>query len=383
MFVSDRRRRTEMEVNMKLLYISFGYESYKNKVDAQLIAFKKLGLDCYLIALQNKKMNLYHLNNDDMELLEFRTLPELTLLKFFSYKSAINEFVLKVYKTYKFEYCYIRRLVINLLFLSKAIRKMGKHLKVLYEWPTVPLDHYDSHFKNIAQNLEVVYYKMFVKKSVYKEIVILQNDIALNDLIYPISNCINIDKFYLHDRKPIMEGKIRFVAIAHVMNWHGYDRFIKSMKEYKGLTDIELTIISQNTGENIKLKKLVNELELNDKIKFKKECTFNELDNLVDNYHIALGSFGYHRRGAKYDTSIKNKEYCAWGIPFVYSCDDKSFTNEFKYNYKVPADESLINIEQIIEWYIDLYDDDYRKEMYNYAIKHLNFENEYRALFVE
>lgn len=370
---------------MNLLYISFGYVNYKNKVNAQTAAFKELGLDCYLIALDQERnqqyLCFYKMDDDKLELINKKEIPFLTASNFFRYKKEIHLFFKEILGKYKFDYCYIRRLVFDLLIMSKTIRYMSRTTKILYEWPTVPLDHYAAWFKNFAQQLEVLYYKVFVKKAIYKEIVILQNDIKQIPKVYPISNCIDIHKFQLHKQKPLVKDGIHFVGIAHLMNWHGYDRFIKSLKAYKGDTKVTFTIISQDTEENIKVKKLVKEYQLEDQIIFKDKCTFEELDQVIDDYHIAIGGLAYHRRGAKYDTSIKNKEYCAWGIPFVCACIDRSFPEDFKYLHKVAADESLIDIEAIINWYKNIYALDYRSEMYDYAKEHLNFAKEYKGLF--
>lgn len=372
---------------MNLLYISFGYVNYKNKVNAQTAAFKELGLDCYLIAIDQENnqqyIYFYKMDTSDLRVIEKKEIPFLTISNFFRYKKEIHTFFKEILEKYTFDYCYIRRLVFDLVIMSKTIRYMDKKTKILYEWPTVPLDRYAAWIKNFAQQLEVLYYKVFVKKAIYKEIVILQNDIKPSGKIYPISNCIDIQKFQLHDRKPAIGDTIHFVGIAHLMNWHGYDRFIKSIKEYKGDIKITFTIISQDTEENIKIKKLVKEYKLENQVIFKDRCTFDELDELIDDYHIAIGGLAYHRRGAKYDTSIKNKEYCAWGIPFVCACIDKSFPDDFKYLYKVPADESIIDISSIIEWYKNVYNCDYRTEMYDYAKEHLNFAKEYKNLFEE
>lgn len=370
---------------MNLLYISFGYVNYKNKVNAQTAAFQELGLDCYLIAIDQEKnqryIYFYKMDKTGLDILEKKEIPYLSVTNFFHYKKEIHAFFKDILEKYTFDYCYIRRLVFDLVILSKSIRYMSKNTKILYEWPTVPLDRYASWIKNFAQQLEVLYYNVFVKKAVYKEIVILQNDIKQTEKVYSISNCIDIQKFTIHNSKPSVDDTIRFVGIAHLMNWHGYDRFIRSMKEYSGDQKITFTIISQDTEENVKVKKLVQEYHMEDQVIFKDRCTFDELDQLIDNYHIAIGGLGYHRRGAKYDTSIKNKEYCAWGIPFVCACMDRSFPDDFKYLCKVPSDESIINIGEIIEWYQSIYEYDYRKEMYEYAKEHLNFAKEYRDLF--
>lgn len=166
---------------MNLLYISFGYVNYKNKVNAQTAAFKELGLDCYLIAIdQEEKQHyicFYKMDKSGLELIEKKEIPFLTISNFFKYKKEIHTFFKGILSKYSFDYCYIRRLVFDLVIMSKTIRYMSKNTKILYEWPTVPLDRYAVWIKNFAQQLEVLYYKVFVKKAVYKEIVILQNDI--------------------------------------------------------------------------------------------------------------------------------------------------------------------------------------------------------------
>ena len=45
-----------------------------------------------------------------------------------------------------------------------------------------------------------------------------------------------------------------------------------------------------------------------------------------------------------------NREYAARGIPFIYSEFDEDFEN-MPYIYKVPADESAININELIRFY--------------------------------
>ena len=151
---------------MKLLYISFGYANYKNKVNAQTVAFEKLGLECYLVALDNEddkqSIYFYKMNNDNLQVISQQEIPKLTIESFFRYKKTVHNFFKQIIDEYNFDYCYIRRLVLDLIILSSTIRGISKKTKVLYEWPTVPLDKYSSSIKNFAQQLEVFYYNVFV-----------------------------------------------------------------------------------------------------------------------------------------------------------------------------------------------------------------------------
>ena len=75
-----------------------------------------------------------------------------------------------------------------------------------------------------------------------------------------------------------------------------------------------------------------------------------ELDKIFDKCDFGIGSLGRHRVGISDIKTLKNREYAARGIPFVYSETDADFDLR-PYVLKVPADESPINIEQIIHFY--------------------------------
>ena len=75
-----------------------------------------------------------------------------------------------------------------------------------------------------------------------------------------------------------------------------------------------------------------------------------ELDEIFDQCDFGIGSLGRHRVGIVHIKTLKNREYAAKGIPFVYSETDTDFDNK-PYVLKMPADETTINIEKIIEFY--------------------------------
>lgn len=51
--------------------------------------------------------------------------------------------------------------------------------------------------------------------------------------------------------------------------------------------------------------------------------------------------------------ALKNREYCAKGLPMIFSENDLDFENA-NFVYKAPADESLIDINDVINWYGNL-----------------------------
>ena len=74
------------------------------------------------------------------------------------------------------------------------------------------------------------------------------------------------------------------------------------------------------------------------------------LDNVFNMCDFGIGSLGRHRVGIQRIKTLKNREYAARGISFVYSETDNDFDNR-PYVLKVPADESPINIHEIIKFH--------------------------------
>ena len=75
-----------------------------------------------------------------------------------------------------------------------------------------------------------------------------------------------------------------------------------------------------------------------------------DLDHLFNSCDFGIGSLGRHRVGIDKIKTLKNREYAARGIPFVYSETDTDFDQK-PYVFKVPADETPIDINHIIQFY--------------------------------
>lgn len=76
----------------------------------------------------------------------------------------------------------------------------------------------------------------------------------------------------------------------------------------------------------------------------------NDLDQLFSKADMGIGSLGRHRSGITHIKTLKNREYAARGIPFVYSEIDADF-DHCNYVLKVPANETPINIHELISFY--------------------------------
>ena len=94
---------------------------------------------------------------------------------------------------------------------------------------------------------------------------------------------------------------------------------------------------------------IIEKYHLQDRIVFHGTLFGKELDDVFNQCQFAIGSLGRHRSGITVIKTLKNREYATRGIPFIYSEQDSDFDQQ-PYVLKAPADESPLDIQQIIDF---------------------------------
>lgn len=183
---------------------------------------------------------------------------------------------------------------------------------------------------------------------------------------------------------PEFDGRsLDLLCVAQVAKWHGLDRLIRGMAEYKGNVNVRLHIVGDGS-EVSNLKKLVSDLKLCDSVFFHGFKTGKELDGFFDKCHIAVGSLGVHRNGnnRKESSTLKAREYCARGIPFIYEIEDPEITNKIpEFVLKFPSDESPVEIHRIVEYAFDVLPNvGYTYEMRKFAEDNLDWRTKMSIL---
>lgn len=163
------------------------------------------------------------------------------------------------------------------------------------------------------------------------------------------------------------ETELHLLCVASVNKWHGLDRLIQGLAEYKGKTSFTLHIAGEGS-ESLPLQRLARKLGVAEHVVFHGFQSGESLDILFDQSHIAVGSLGLHRIGLKEASTLKSREYCARGIPYLCTHNDPDFPFDFPYCCTFPADESPIDMDQVIAFSSRVCQDtDHPKKMRHYA----------------
>ena len=195
-----------------------------------------------------------------------------------------------------------------------------------------------------------------------------------------IGNGFDIDSVPVKHVSGYLDSELRLLCVAAVHRWHGLDRLLKGIAAYSGTNKITLHIAGDGT-ELPYLKQLADELSIQDHIIFHGYQTGELLDTLFNHCHIAVGSLGIHRKGLTQTSELKAREYCARGIPYIIACSDPDFPDDFPYILRLPADESPIDMEQVITFASRVCQEpDYPQNMRLFAINNLDWSVKMKKL---
>jgi glycosyltransferase involved in cell wall biosynthesis len=203
-----------------------------------------------------------------------------------------------------------------------------------------------------------------------------------------IGNGINVESIQQTDLSSADRNKkIIILCVAQLEIWHGYDRLLKSVKNYlksdiNTFNNFQLVIVGDG-NEKKNLQKLSNSLELNEFVKFTGNLTGSDLDNVFDNANFAIASLASFRVNLKISSPLKSREYAARGLPFVSADNDPDFPNNTPFLFKVSNDDSDIIFKNVLSWYFELLDSKYDfNKVRHFAEVNLDFKNKVDEMFL-
>lgn len=250
-----------------------------------------------------------------------------------------------------------------LISFFKRLKQAGIH--TVTEIPTYP---YDQEFVGFSkkERLKLKIDQIF-RHSLYKYMDALVTFSDAKEIFgqrtINISNGVDFDSIPLH-QSPLYHERaggeaLHLIGVAEVHTWHGFDRVMSGIGEYKDykdrvnspVPDVYFHVVGgvhPTRMKNVFLP-IIEKYHLQDNIIFHGQLFSKELDEVFNQCQFAIGSLGRHRSGITVIKTLKNREYATRGIPFIYSEQDSDFDQQ-PYILKAPADESPIDIQRIVDF---------------------------------
>lgn len=262
----------------------------------------------------------------------------------------------------------------------KQLKRKG--IKTVMEIPTYP---YDQEYEGFPLQIRMELYtdKCF-RKTLARQ---LNYIVTFSD--YPqifgaptirISNGIDFNSIKIKNKRNDTSQEIHFIGVAEVHYWHGYDRMIAGVGEYYRHSHslrVYFHIVGGICSEDMNtFQAIINKYNIEKYIIFHGQKSGEELDHLFERCDMAIGSLARHRSHIDKIKTLKNREYAARGIPFIYSETDNDF-EMMPYILKVPADESPIDINSLLFFYKQL---SYEAKEIRNSIRHLSWKNQMKTV---
>lgn len=278
-----------------------------------------------------------------------------TLLQRMDYR-CVNDYC----REHQIELVYVRCFMNASPFVIRLFKRLQKDgIKAVMEVPTYP---YDGEFASLPlkYRVEHIFDKLFRNKlASYMDAIVTFSDEQqiFGQRTIRISNGVDFDTLPLH-QPPLLQERaggeaLHLIGVAEVHPWHGFDRVLTGLGEYYqrgGEQPVVFHIVGGVSDAMMHdFRSIIEQYHIEDKVVFHGKLFGEQLDEVFAQSQFAIGSLARHRSGITHIKTLKNREYAARGISFIYSEEDSDFDQQ-PYVLKAPADESPIDIERIIRF---------------------------------
>lgn len=372
-----------MVQNKSVLYLTSEVISdaggVSKKILQQVHALRRLGYAVDLVSRTDKKILI-----NDVSVAEFDS----GLLLRVDYYNTLFHYLSNVQNdTYDFVYVRNSNWAIPFGYL-KVFMLLSQRAKVILEIPTYP---YKGEIKSISRAIVSFFYSVLRSQiSKFIDLIVYMGRNAGQDIwgvkSLPISNGFDPYSVDLANNNLCCSkylNELNFIGVARLTYWHGYDRLIKGIYEYKKRyndLNINFFVIGDGYKTLRSLQLLVEKLSLSDNVHFLGPLCGEDLNDVFQKSHIGVDSLGRHRTGVVENSSLKSKEYIARGIPLIKSHYDSDLV-DLNFVYDLPPNDQSIDLPQIIDWYSHL--NASSSEIRDYAFARFLWEHKFEKIFQE
>lgn len=234
------------------------------------------------------------------------------------------------------------------------LRRMG--VRTALEIPTYP---YDGEFARASRKARMkLFFDRLFRRAMARyidRIVTFSDETAIfGRPTVRISNGIDFESIRVKERRRDAAHELHLLAVANIHYWHGFDRAIEGLRHYYA-TPRERIVRLRIAGDSRDAllndyRRRIAEYGLTEYVALIGTRSGDALDAEFDWCDMGVASLGRHRNGITRIKTLKNREYAARGIPFVYSEQDADF-DAMPYVMKAPADDTPLDIEALVHFY--------------------------------
>ena len=309
----------------KALFVIFhGFDpnnGISKKIFYQVNALKACGLEvhlCYMDETSGKKRLI-----DDQIIADYGD-GIISKIKKRTEFSSVIEYA----KENGIDFVYLRSNHNASYFTIQMVKQMKQDgMKVVMEIPTYP---YDAEYKAQGISRQIFQDKIFrdeLAKHLDAIVTFSDYDEIFGQRTIRISNGIDFDNVKVKPSVNNTPKELNLIGVAEIHTWHGFDRLVKGMAVYYSKPQkyiVKFHVVGyffSKEGEK-EFRKVITDHHMERYVILYGKKHGGDLDTIFDYCDFGIGSLGRHRVGIDKIKTLKNREYAARGIPFIYSETD-------------------------------------------------------------
>lgn len=351
---------------MKLIYLTFQedaelYLGVIRKIKWQVRAFQELGYEVTHTLWKNECFIFYKGT-------ETLSMP---VTKGYRRMHRFSMAVLDYLSSHRFDVAYLRldRISFDVIRICRALKENGTR-RILIEIPNYPyLEDYLRGVKGVRplSRQAVTLLKVLCtaagdrlsgrKLTECADAAVLVGDRSNQFFGLPavnITNGVDVDEFSFA-RHPGENGEVVLVGVAGTLWWQAYDRVLEGMRIYRDRKKskdpcVRFVLAGGDPKEMPAFLEDVRKRGLQESVDCRGFLKGEELMHLYASADLGVSSLGCYRRGMTHCSSLKAREYCAAGLPFLYAYEDDAMEENLPFALKLPNDSSPVDIGMTVEF---------------------------------
>lgn len=339
-----------------LLLIFHGFDpsnGISQKIQYQLEALTDCGLDAHICYLKEDAYSKKRMVDDNV-ISDYGLGFKSKIKKRIEYMS-----VAKYVIDNNIKFVYMRSDHNASYFLINAVKMMRRHgVKVVMEIPTYPYDVEYIGWTMKKRLIQDMIFRRNLASQLNAIITFTEEKQIFGQRTICISNGVDFNSISQKQSLNDTSKELHLIGVAEIHIWHGFDRVLTGLARYYSQNPtykVYFHIVGYfySNTEKETILPLIEKLGISKYVIFHGKQHGNDLNNIFESCDFGIGSLGRHRVGITSIKTLKNREYAARGIPFIYSESDSDFDDK-PYVLKTPADESPIDIISIVNFYRSL-----------------------------
>lgn len=299
----------------------------------------------------------------------------------------------KKYDVVYFRFQYF--LSFGMLRFFKKIKKYNPGAKIYLEIPTYPFKKEKGNhiYDRLRYTLNHLLTRL-LKYRIDKIITFTELDTVWDVPAITISNGYynpQLQKIINNNQQPVVLSTDEFhiAMVARFAIGHAPDILVESINAYyKENPNPVKKVFVHFIGHEFSLdlcKSLVKQYFLEDTVIFHGPQPSAKIAETLAHVHVCVGTLGFNRKNVLIDSSLKNREYAFMGMPIILRTRDLDFDPSLFFVKYFPEPESLLNINDIIEFYYSMKAShpDYKNEIKKFAADNLTWRKKLQPVFID